>query len=180
LTVDDEGLIESDSPETLAYTPRRLVRDSVKKANAPAATPKAKAPRSVKAPVVEVGSDYDPDADLQFDGGGQGEEIPDSRVMIEKARGELQYRAVLRKLAEVRLMALKKELVPRSLFVAAVQGINKAVDDHLHRLPAKLGPVLYALARRDGSTELEVIRTLETEMGGAIRRAVEDVARLQP
>jgi hypothetical protein len=77
-------------------------------------------------------------------------------------------------------MALKGELVPRDLFVAAVTGINKALDDHLHKLPAKVGPVLFALARREGATELEVIRTLEVEMGQAVRRAVEDVARLSP
>lgn len=74
----------------------------------------------------------------------------------------------------------KGELIERTQFVAAVQGINKAIDDHLHRVPAKLGPVLFALARREGATELEVIRALETDMGAAIRRATEDVARLAP
>ena len=74
----------------------------------------------------------------------------------------------------------KGELIERPQFINAVQGINKAIDDNLHRLPAKLGPILFAMSRQDGGTELAVIRELEKGMGDAIRRAIEDVSRLSP
>jgi len=179
-----DGMVDTENALNAIYGPKPK---PTKKAP-PVKVAKAKAKRQLRNPATveaEDGATTDDDlSDVLTDderhelAESLGEDMAAWTLRDKKASAKLKE-AGERKVS-LHLMERKKELVPRDLFTAAVQGINKAIDDHLHRLPAKLGPVVFALARRDGATELEVIRTLETEMGGAIRRATEDVARLEP
>jgi len=99
-------------------------------------------------------------------------------LVLKKMKADIAYKEAATARYHLELETKKGNLMPRSLFITAVQGINKAIDDHIHRTHAKTGPVVFALARRDGASELEVTRTLEVDYGNALRRAVEDIERL--
>lgn len=99
-------------------------------------------------------------------------------LLLKKLKADIRYKERASERYELEIETKKKNLVEKAQLLTVVQGINKAIDDHLHRLPAKLGPVLFAMAKRDGSTELEVIRRIELDQGEALRRAMEDVCRL--
>lgn len=108
---------------------------------------------------------------IKADGGQAG-------LLLKKLIADIRYKERASERYELEIETKKKNLVERAQLVTVVQGINKAIDDHFHRLPAKTGPVLYALAKREGSSELEVIRALEVSLGEAMRKATEDVCRL--
>lgn len=147
-----------------------------------AAVLKAQAKREKKRPDGSEGEDApDPEETeedfdklleaIKADGGQAG-------LLLKKLIADIRYKERASERYELEIETKKKNLVERAQLVTVVQGINKAIDDHFHRLPAKTGPVLYALAKREGSSELEVIRALEVSMGEAMRKATEDVCRL--
>jgi hypothetical protein len=71
----------------------------------------------------------------------------------------------------------KKNLIERTVVLTKIQNINKAINDHVTMQHARTGPVLFALAKREGSTELEITRRLELDYGGAVRKAIEEITR---
>lgn len=177
-----DGRIDTDNPVNAVYlaehcgnpvAPVAPAKRHKAKASKPTAKPKTE-PKKIKPATTETQGDPLPNLDDDLDPVAMAE-----WTVRDKRASALYKEAAERKLALDHLKK-KEDLVPRPLFIAAVQGMNKAIDDHLHRLPAKLGPVLFAMARQTDATELAVIRELEHGMGEAIRRAVEDIARLAP
>ena len=101
-------------------------------------------------------------------------------LVLKKMKADIAYKEAATARYHLELETKKGNLIPRDLFVTAVQRINKAIDDHLNRQHAKTGPVVFALSRMDEATELAVIRRLELDYGEATRRAVEEIGRLAP
>lgn len=98
-------------------------------------------------------------------------------LLLRKLKAETELKEAQRSKIELDMLERKKELVKRQQLVDLVSRIQKALSDHIHQQHAKSGPQVFALARRDGATELEITRRLEADYGGALRRVVEEVTR---
>lgn len=98
-------------------------------------------------------------------------------LLLRKLKAETELKEAQRSKIELDMLERKKELVKRQQLVDLVNRIQKALSDHIHQQHAKSGPQVFALAQRDGATELEITRRLESDYGGALRRVVEEVTR---
>lgn len=108
---------------------------------------------------------------LMKDGGKTG-------LIIRKMKADVAYKEESADKLALDKEERKKNLIRRDGVVSKIQAINKAIDDHVNRQHAKTGPSIFALARKDGGTELEVIRRLELDYGAAIRKAIEEITRV--
>lgn len=181
LVKGDDGKIDDAHPTNRLYLDgktgkvRKVVPTGV--SATPTATKRRGHPAKTEPETVPSADEEDPeaarlDADLAA-----AVESDDDDLQVQLYKANIAYKRAQRVKIDLETEMKKGNLVERAQMVAVVQGIQKAIDDHLHRLPAKLGPKVYALARKDDGTELAVIRTIETDMGEATRRAIEDVTR---
>lgn len=188
-----DGKIDTENPVNAIYlaehnAEKKQPKPAVKKPAErkpvkPMALGKKQDAPAKKAPVKKIEHDELPDTEepgpeIQ-ETTEQGDDETIGWILQDKMWAARYKKEATEKLALAK-MQKKGELIERTQFITAVQGINKAIDDHLHRLPAKLGPVLFAIARQEGGNELAVVRELEKGMGDAIRRAVDDIANLKP
>lgn len=155
---------------------KQLAKLQAKK-TAPVDKPK-RAPRTKKSdapppPPVDAGAEPSPPVD---DADPLPADAP-AELILRKLKADIAYKEAATARYDLEMEIKKGNLVERAQMVAVIQGMNKAVSDHLHQLWPKLGPMVYATARKDGASELDVTRLCETMGGEATRRAVEDFTR---
>jgi hypothetical protein len=96
-------------------------------------------------------------------------------LLIKKLKADIAYKEAATSRYALEMETKKGNLVEKARLVNLVTKINKALSDNIHQQHAKTGPMVFALATREGATELDVTRKLEVDYGNALRRTIEEI-----
>lgn len=124
---------------------------------------------------VEDDPDADDDGDLEKlvedlkKNGGQ------AGLLLKKLKTDIAYKEAATARYNLEMEVKKGNLVELSRLTNLVNKINKAMSDNIHTQHAKSGAMVFALATRDGATELDVTRKLELDYGQALKRTIEEI-----
>jgi len=96
-------------------------------------------------------------------------------LLIKKLKADIAYKEAATSRHALEMETKKGNLVEKTRLVNLVEKINKSLSDNIHRQHAKSGPMVFALATRDGATELDITRKLELDYGQALRRVIDEI-----